>query len=230
MTNKLKGLPRIVYINLDEATDRNDRMVSMFENFGITNYSRFGTTRPSRSEHHRLSPSEYGCLMSHISIILDFAESDEDYLLVMEDDVDLSPVEQWQFTWQDIVDKAGDFDIFQLIRVKRYAVDIDLVCRDWQTNDSTTAAYVITKRYAKQIASIYKRKGVNGFKKFARYIGPVADYALYIDAKTKSTCIFWLIPYDSQVGAESHPANVVENHRQMKDIMSKPIEISDIFK
>ena len=37
---KLKGLPRIYYINLDQCVDRRNWMENQFKNFGIVNYNR----------------------------------------------------------------------------------------------------------------------------------------------------------------------------------------------
>lgn len=228
---KLEGLPRIVYINLDEATERNDYMVSMFEKFGVKNYSRFGTKRPDRSKHKHLTKSEYGCLLSHIEVLSEFAKTNEPYLLVFEDDIDISLVEKWDFTWRDIFDRVGDFDILQLARLERHCVNPDIKFKKWEVNLGTTGAYVITNRYAKALTSLYRRNGscVSVFPNFSKTIGPVADYSLYAKSNSKSLCIFWYKPFESQIAEVPIPELVYANNTLMSKVLENIITLRDIF-
>lgn len=229
--NKLEGLPPIVYINLEEAVERNQHMVSMFEKFGVTNYSRFGAKRPSKSKHRLLLPAEYGCMMSHMTVIEEFAKTNEPYLIVMEDDLDLSPVEQWDFTWSDIMDRVGEFDILQLARLERPVMDSSIKFKPWQEEYATTGAYLITNRYAKALVSLFNRnqRSLNVFPNLFRTVGPVADYALYVKGNAKTLCIFWYKLFPSQIAGVALPEQVLENHRNMHKTITSKITLEDIF-
>ncbi len=76
------------YINLDRSNDRRIRMEAELDRVGLKNsVSRFAAIEPG-SGSGKLTKSEYGCFLSHRSLV-DGSEP-ETHLLVLEDDVKLS--------------------------------------------------------------------------------------------------------------------------------------------
>ena len=112
LKDKLKGLPTIYYVNLDHRTDRRDYMESQFDYWKISNFHRISATKYLSTEDYKwqhlvLDTEEliYGSAavansITHIEMIKNWLETtSEQYLIIMEDDYDLSLIEYWNFDW-----------------------------------------------------------------------------------------------------------------------------------
>lgn len=196
---KLEGMPNIVYINIFSHHHKRHHMDSMFEKYNIEKYQHFNAITPSKSFHPFLNAGEFGCMLSHLTIISDFYKnSPDDMLIVMEDDIDISSIDNWDFSWREFINAMPNFEILQLIRNQEYQQYAKL--KQWHWRDKSTAGYLITKDYAKKIHDMYNysQKNLSGFPNLSddpefpwqHKVGPVADYALYKNFNTWSTCIF----------------------------------------
>ena len=120
---KVKGLPEIYYINLDEQPERAKYMEDQFKYWGIENYTRvsaydgregrdLGDILKGRYPDN-MSSGEVGCVTSHLKAMKHWLEnSEENHLLVMEDDCDLEVIKHWPFSWKDFYSKVPyDFDV-----------------------------------------------------------------------------------------------------------------------
>jgi len=227
--SKLDGIPKIYYINLEEATDRNRYMIDMFAKYGITNFERYGAKRYMKSGHRRLSASQFGCMMSHIEICKLILQGEDEYAIVMEDDIDISTVDLWQFTWKELMKNVPEFDIFQLHR--QQVEDFDNArLKKWGPWDHSTAAYVITKDYARGIVKMYQRSegALAAFKPLSGRTGPVADFSMYYHGTTYSTCIFNVKKFPSQIAT---PGDTIQKVLKAIDKMfQKPLSLNDIIK
>lgn len=128
LNNKLKGLPKIYYFNLDHKTDRRKYMETQFENWGIKNYTRVSSTKYLGSEVDKWAPimisgdtsdtdiQVFAHSIIHFDIMKEWLrETDEDYILLMEDDYDLGIIEYWHFDWEYLMNKLPyDWDCIQL--------------------------------------------------------------------------------------------------------------------
>jgi len=127
LDNKLKGMPKVHYFNLDNRTDRRDWMEKQFSKYGI-DYERISGTKYLASKnkewkHLLLNPSEYKLLVpiaanaiSHLDFLKRWLkESDDPYVLLMEDDYDLSLIEYWHFDWNYMMEHVPyDWDCLLL--------------------------------------------------------------------------------------------------------------------
>ena len=114
--HKLKGLPPIYYINLDEQPERVIYMEAQFKYWEIENYTRISAYdgRDGRDlgdilkgrYPDNLSSGEVGCTTSHLKAMKEFLKTDAPCAIIMEDDCDLSPVAHWGFTWKDFYAKV----------------------------------------------------------------------------------------------------------------------------
>lgn len=105
-TYKLKGLPEIYYINLDDQPDRAKYMEDQFKYWEIERYTRI-SAYDGRDDRDlgdilkgrypdNMSSGEVGCVTSHLKAMKYWLEnSDENCLLIMEDDCDLEVVKHW---------------------------------------------------------------------------------------------------------------------------------------
>lgn len=213
MKNNLSNLPKIYYINMDEAVDRNNYMIDMFKKAGITNYERSVGRKATRTRHKLLSTTQYGCVIAHMDAICKVANGPDEYALILEDDINLLVSKYWHFTWKEFIDRVPEFDVLQLFRISRQAMgnnhaekpnDFEHMIRfkKWEIGDFMAPAYLITKSYAKQIEKSFKKDPIflSNFASFSRSIGPVADHIIYVNAKAYSASIFTTELFTSQIG------------------------------
>lgn len=158
--HKLKGLPAIYWINLDADEDRRFYMEEQFKYWQIENHIRisgYDARKDDVSEHLKgiipdnVSQSELGCCMSHIKAIKHFyEETDDDYCLIFEDDVDLSTVRFWNFSWSEFFSLIPyDWDCVQLTTICTGDIHVRLHLKF--INDFSAAAYLITRHHAAKI-------------------------------------------------------------------------------
>ena len=112
-TFKLKGLPTIYWLNLDADENRRFYMEEQFKYWQIENHVRisgYDGREDDVSSHLKgripdnVSQNELGCCMSHLKAIKHFyEETDDEYCMILEDDVDFSPVRYWNFAWHEFV-------------------------------------------------------------------------------------------------------------------------------
>ena len=104
---KLKGLPHIYWLNLDSDEDRKEYMENQFKYWEIENHTRiagYDGREDDVSDNLKgripdnVSQGELGCCMSHLKAIKEFYEnSDDEYCIIAEDDVNLDIAHYWNF-------------------------------------------------------------------------------------------------------------------------------------
>lgn len=233
MIEKLDGIPKIVYINMASHQKRREHMESSFQKYEITNYQHFDAITPSRSLHPNLNKAEFGCMLSHLTIISDFYKnSPDDMLIVMEDDPDISSIDNWDFSWREFIEAMPDFEILQLLR--NHPGEQNAKLEKWKTAYRSTAAYVITKDYAKKINEMFSSsRDLSIFPNIyldAEFIGggepgPVADHALYKNFNTWSTCIFKQVLnvgtiWSSTAFVEEAPPTIIKQNSELSQYWS----------
>lgn len=199
--DKLENLPKIVYINIDSHIERRKFIEENFKNFNINNYERFSAIHPVISNHSYLKRGEYGCLLSHLNVIYNFYhKSNDEMIIVLEDDADISTIKNWEFSWNDFLNSLPEFEIVQLIRNQEPPLQDYAFLKKWQYTDKSAAAYLITRDYAKKLLNNFNNidellntlphlRYEDGQYKGTNW-GPVADYVLYKNFIALSTCIF----------------------------------------
>lgn len=211
-SNKLESFPKVYYINMDHAVERNNYMIDMLKKSGITNYERVVGLKARRSKHPLLSRTQYGCAMAHLQAICKVANGYEEYAVILEDDIDLLASDHWLFTWKEFIDRAPDFDVLQLFRLslntlsENYSVkenDFDTMIRfkKWEVGDFMAPAYVISRTHAKRLQKKLMSGGpsLRDFESLSSTEGPVADHMVYTNANTYSASIFTTKVFISQI-------------------------------
>ena len=131
LNNKLKGFPTIYYTNLDNRTDRREWMESQFDHWKIKNFVRISGTKYLASRHEEWKDKYVGeghafgqiqhtaNAITHLEMIKNWLETtNEKYLLILEDDVDISPIEYWNFDWEYLMNHIPyDWDCIQFTYV-----------------------------------------------------------------------------------------------------------------
>ena len=215
---KLKGLPPILWLNLDNDTHRREYMENQFKYWEIENHTRiagFDGRVDDVCEHLRgcapdnMSQNEIGCCMSHLKAIKHFYENTtDDYVLIFEDDVVLDIVRYWNFTWDDFYAHIPyDWDIVQIAIICTGDIHVKLHKRF--VNDFSTACHLITRHHAEKLLKFHvkgdKYRLDNGVKP-----RPVADDLIYNSGNTYSIP---LLLYRIELGSSIHPDHIDAFHK-----------------
>ena len=215
---KLKGLPPIYVINLDDKPERWKFMEDQFKYWQVENYQRI-SAYDGRGDNDlgeilkgrypdQMTSGEVGCVTSHLKALKMFLETDEPCLLMMEDDCDISNVFHWGFTWKDFYSKIPyDYDVVQLAIINPASITVQLHKR--YVNDFSTACYLITRRHAQKLVDLHcrgdKYKLDQGMKPRA-----VADDLIY---NSGNTFAIPLLVYRYELGSSIHPNHIDAYHR-----------------
>ena len=215
---RLNGIEHILWINLDTETERQNHMNSLFDTYGIKN-TRISAV-DARGDNDvsdmlsgripdNVSQGELGCALSHLKAIKHFyEETDDDYCLIMEDDVLFDTAKHWGFTWKDFVAKLPyDWDCVQLTVI--CTGDIHVILHHYFINDFSAAAYLITRHHAAKIIKNHIRgekfKLNNGIKPRA-----VSEDTVLGSGITYSIPLFL---YRLDLGSAIHPEHIDIFHR-----------------
>ena len=172
MSNKLKGIPSIYYLNLDSEVDRRRYMERQFEKWNLNNVTRFSGSnylvenydewkdilhfpQVIRDKRNRLAVS---ITLSTLKMINHWLEtSDEKYLILFEDDYDLNLIEHWHFDWEYLMNNIPyDWDCIQLGFESHRYIKFYLHPKD------TTSAYgpiLINRHFAQKLINLHYVKG-----------------------------------------------------------------------
>ena len=221
-TFKLKGIPPIYYLNLDGQPERKQYMEDQFKYWEIENYERI-SAYDGRDDDlsdiikgrypDNMSSGEVGCTTSHLKALKHYLEtSDAPCAVIMEDDVDLQLVKNWNFTWKEFYGLLPyDYDVIQLAIICTGPLHVALHKRF--VNDFSTASYMITRHHAEKIVKHH----VRGEKyKLDQGVKPraVADDLVYNSGNTFSIPIFL---YRISLGSSIHPEHVDFFHKNSHD-------------
>ena len=127
LDNKLKGMPKVYYFNLDNRTDRRKYMEKQFNKFGIE-YTRLSGTKYLGSkidewnhlivdfDEYTLLPAIAANAISHLEFLKKwYTETDEPHLILMEDDYDLNLISRWHFDWNYLMERLPyDWDCLHM--------------------------------------------------------------------------------------------------------------------
>lgn len=112
------------YINLDKDNERRENLERQIEEFEIKNIFRISAMNPSKLDKldyiKREKTTVLSCLLSHINAITQAYKDNQDYAIIMEDDIDLSIIKSWKYNFSDIIEKLPkDLEILNLCSQKR---------------------------------------------------------------------------------------------------------------
>jgi hypothetical protein len=174
---KLKGIPHIYYINLEDRTDRKEFMESQFKRWGIEKFTRVNASEFLKDDVKTwkdlihfphvipINRRKSVCVsLSHMETIRKWLEeTSEEFMIIMEDDTDISLIEYWHFDWEYLIDNLPyDWDAVQLM----YNSDIRIYCFLHPKKLITwNGPLLIRRSYAEKLLSLYYIKGKYNFIK-----------------------------------------------------------------
>jgi hypothetical protein len=172
---KLVGIPHIYYINLDNELTRREYMESQFKNLGIKNYTRVNASKYSRDDFDswrniihcdsifpKCRIRSLAVSLSHLETLKEWVENtEEEHIILMEDDTDLSFVEYWHFDWEYLMNNIPyDWDAIQLM----YNSYLRIYCFLHPKKGITwNGPILINRNYAKKLISLFYFNGKYNF-------------------------------------------------------------------
>jgi hypothetical protein len=216
---KLKGIPPVLWINLEADTDRRKHMEDQFTEWEIEDHTRISgidardgdgfEPHLSGTVPHTMIANEIGCCMSHLKAIKYFIEEmDCDEVMIMEDDALFETVRYWPFTYKEASALFPyNFDAMQLTTINPAVVYVTLHNRF--INDFSAAVYVLKRSHAQKIYNAHIRG--NKFK-MDMDVRPRATSEDLIFESGKVYCIP-LFLYRLDLGSSIHPEHIDIFHR-----------------
>lgn len=216
---KLKGIPNVYWLNLDADVHRRQYMEEQLEYWEIENHTRI-SGYDGRSDDvscylkgvypENMIQNEVGCCLSHLKAIKHFYENtDDEYALILEDDVVFDIVKYWNFSWKEFFSKLPyDWDCVQLTTICTGNIHIKL--HNHFINDFSAAAYLINRHHASKIIKHH----IRGEKyKLDNKVKPraVSEDLIFGSGKTYTIP---LLLYSLNLGSSIHPEHIDIFHKQ----------------
>ena len=163
---KLQGIPHIYWLNLDADVERREYMESQFRYWEIEKHTRivgYDGREDDVSPHlkgpipHNVTQNELGCCMTHLKAIKEFYNnSDDEYCIIAEDDVNLDIARYWNFTWQEFFAEVPyDWDCIQMTTITTGDIHVRLHLKF--INDFSAAFYLISRHHAAKVLKHHVR-------------------------------------------------------------------------
>ena len=222
MSNNLQGCPEIFCINLDSRKDRWEYMENQFKKYEL-DYHRVSAFNGSNSRFlenlsggipDNMTLKEVACTLSHLRALKQFLDkTDWEYVLIMEDDVDLSISESWPFTFEEYINNLPyDWEAVQLTVINPTEIHPNIHPRF--INDFSTGVYLIQRDYATRLIryhyNYYKNEEEyyinNGCKPRA-----VADDLIYNAGRVYAQPLFIT---NLDLGSDIHQEHIDAFHRK----------------
>ncbi len=165
---KLRGIPHIRYINLDERPRRDKLLKEQFSKYGITDYKRISASKYSAQElssnwyDHICVPPTHNVRYTSIlvnqlhSIIEWYNEEISETCLILEDDLSFDNVENWTYDWSVLMDYIPkNWECIQLHVLGLTFMQMNMHRRT--NNDQGATCYMINRKYAKKLIDLHYR-------------------------------------------------------------------------
>jgi hypothetical protein len=162
--NKLKSLPSVYYVTLEDSKERQDILKEQFFHYGITPNA-ITSKRYNESNDiitgkyvYQLTDQTKGNATSHLKALLHWYENtDEEYGFFCEDDLSLETVKYWNFTWEEfILSLPSDWQAVQLTVIRDKFDCVRFRERLW--DDWAVTAYILKRDYVRSVINNYCRE------------------------------------------------------------------------
>jgi GR25 family glycosyltransferase involved in LPS biosynthesis len=188
---------KYMYINLDRARDRDERMKAMLaSSFPGRTFERVsgvdGAFFPENIKQHESGPPGVnGCVASHVLCMMKLLESDDAHAVVLEDDLSDEYVRYWTpFHWKLFDEGTDECDIVQMCCIGKYGGSLENLERKGK-NQWSTVAYVVSREAARRIVDVVRPDGGSELLlDLSKLDNPYADNVLYRMCDTRILPMF----------------------------------------
>jgi hypothetical protein len=236
LENKLENLPFIYYFNLDNRTDRREYMESQFKKWNIKKYARVSGSKylgSKVSEWYHLvkgaiymqgrMPQVTANAMSHIEFFrwwLTF--TDDQHLIIMEDDCDLDLIEYWHFDWNYLMKHIPyDWDCIQLGYESQ--IQIQFFLSPKQPYRTYFGPCLLNRRYVEKLVDLHFKDGffifdhqVNNYQLLVEGGSTTVDY--FIGENGRTYCIPLLTVNNDLGSYEDNKMHIIDHHVRSRNL------------
>jgi len=228
----MENCPLIIWINLDRAEERRQKMIDQLEHHHLRHHRITAIDGSDKqlldnmmvySKMPKISRLQYACTMSHLlahKYLLDFTH--EESALIMEDDTSFEFLDKWPKPISTVIsEKPSDCDILQLAYNIGGVHVIGTGKRHYipQRGISSTLCYLITRKGARKLVSTFYPGEKFLFPPHKNPHFYVADVGLY-KSVVSYTYIWALFTYPDNGDSQINRKN--KTHQRAK-IISKRI-------
>jgi hypothetical protein len=272
ITDKLKGIPKVYYFNLDSRKDKQEYMESQFD-FWEIDYERVSSSTYTPQNYNEWKdkvilnpdwdffrdsfPSDLGKtkhqkyvtdtahVLNQLETIKNWLEStSEKYMIIMEDDYNLSMIEYMHFDWTYLMNNIPyDWDVIQF----EVTNGIGIPCFLHPTMDkSWTGPLLINRGYAEKLIRIhytddgkvnfYQKVSSNKWTHQADSLGLVPDYVISKNGKGYSIPLIYMEPklgsYESNIVRADFPEflqHIKELYHKWWKVLRDDYTLEDFF-
>lgn len=151
-SRKLQSFPKILIITIATATQRQVKLKNQLESWGLSDYKFIqGQISKDRTE----KALQNAIFQSHIKAINYFIyETNLEWVVICEDDINFNMVEYWPFTWEDKLEhlSSHQIEIFQMCIMTSHPSFLETeLHRRREGYDWSTAAYLLSRIGAEKI-------------------------------------------------------------------------------
>tara|TARA_B000000477_G_scaffold113010_1_gene108190 strand:+ start:11828 stop:12565 length:738 start_codon:yes stop_codon:yes gene_type:complete len=228
-----------IWINIDKNEKRKAFMYKQFNENNIQNIRvsaitplmfdkvlHNNHTRPLTCKHPGCITCDYefACLCSHIKAMQECLKYDDEYFVIMEDDISLP----FLIDYNKLINSTEKkFDILQLLILYNNTIESlnnvfkekNILFIKWQYLLPSTGMYIISRKSAEKLVTMYFNENKYDFSKFDGQI--VADVLLYKSVNTICSTIPYCYP-NIDMGSEIHPDHLIA-HQKAVDSIKKVI-------
>tara|TARA_B110000003_G_scaffold218556_1_gene218215 strand:+ start:1625 stop:2362 length:738 start_codon:yes stop_codon:yes gene_type:complete len=167
---------------------------------------------------------EFACLCSHIKAMQECLKYKDEYFVIMEDDISLP----FLIDYNKLINSTEKkFDILQLLILYNNTIESlnnvfkekNILFIKWQYLLPSTGMYIISRKSAEKLVTMYFNENKYDFSKFDGQI--VADVLLYKSVNTICSTIPYCYP-NIDMGSEIHPDHLIA-HKKAVDSIKKVI-------
>lgn len=253
MCDKLKGIPKVYYRNLDSRQDRREYMESQLDYWGIE-YQRISSSKYTPKNYDEWKdlvilnpdwnylrdyfPYDFGevryqrdlveicIMMTQLDSIKAWLETtDDETMILMEDDHDLSMLEYMHFDWEYLMNHIPyDWDVIQF----EVTNEIGIPCFLHPTIDkSWTGPMMINRQYASKLIKLHYIDGKFNFNqklgsykwtKIADNPSLVPDYIISKNGKGYSIPLIYLNPDFNSFDIDIERKDLREFYQHIKEL------------
>lgn len=162
--SKIDGIPHVICITTNDSELRLKNFEKQCDKYGINKFTihsfpRYNDSLYTLNGPHidKLHINSKGPITSHVSAIKRWYDTQsEDLVLVVEDDINLSTIDYWNFNWLDFLNNLPkDWDCVQLCLIKEDLTNLKIDIHKRLNCDFGCQAYLLTRKYAKKIIDKY---------------------------------------------------------------------------
>jgi hypothetical protein len=162
---KIKGIPKIIYMNHSDNIIGNDYMEQQFQMWDIKDYQKH-TKKYSEDNYNdwkdlicdedlMQSPKELAITLNVIDSVIEWYDNNEsDVCIFMDDDIDLSTINNWIFDWQFLEQQLPyNWDCIQLYCSRDRTIKMHL--HPWESTSKSCKCFMVTRYFAKRLKNYH---------------------------------------------------------------------------